>query len=107
MSVRMVPAGGPGGQAQGVAGAPVVGPGQRFYNVNAGSFTDVPGDMSGDAAVLSSQGFLPVALSGTTAQRPSSTGNIHPGLLYLDTSLNLFVVWTGTVWVNPITGATA
>lgn len=106
MNVRIVPAAG-GGQVQAVAGAPVPGPGQRFYNVNAGSFTDVPGDMSGDAAVLQSQGLIAVALSGTTAQRPTTTGNIHPGLLFLDTSLNLFVVWTGTGWVNPITGATS
>jgi hypothetical protein len=108
LNTRMVPAGGPGGQITGWAGPNDNVAGRRYYTCASGSFVDVPGDPSGDAAALASQGFIPVAMSGPTSSRPTSSGILKVGALYLDTTLNVFVVWTGSGgWVNPITGAAA
>jgi hypothetical protein len=50
-----------------------------------------------------------ILYSGTTAQRPASS-TILVGQSYSDTSLNsgngMLIVWNGTNWVNPSTGAT-
>ncbi|MCM3411453.1 glycoside hydrolase family 55 protein [Metabacillus litoralis] len=50
-------------------------------------------------------------LSGTTTQRPTtSNADLVVGLHYFDTDLNsgagMDIVWNGTNWVNPSTGAT-
>jgi hypothetical protein len=77
---------------------------RRWYTIAAGSFADVPGDMTGDAAALASQGFAAVAASGSTANRPKG---IAPGFLYVDTTLSAVVAFDGTNWRNVVTGATA
>jgi hypothetical protein len=108
VNTRVVPALGPGGSVTAWAGGgdPVAG-GRRYYSCNAGSFVDVPGDPSGDAAVLTSQGFVLVGMAGATNQRPTSTGYLKPGQIYVDTTLNAVLVWTGVGWVSALTGAAA
>jgi hypothetical protein len=107
LNTRMVAAGGPGGTVTGWCGPNDNVAGRRYYSCAAGSFVDVPGDPSGDASVLASQNFIPVGMSGPTSSRPTSLGILKVGAMFLNTTLSLFVVWTGQQWVNPITGATA
>ncbi len=64
-----------------------------------------------DSAFLASNGWTRIALSGTTAQRPSTNPNVNPpyaasaGLHYVDTTLNAVIVFDGQTWRSPITGA--
>jgi hypothetical protein len=78
-----------------------------FSGVSIGTapnpYADVAGDpSSGDAATLASSGFIVVARSGVTAARPSS---VKPGEHYLDTTLGYLIIWNGSAWINPATGA--
>jgi hypothetical protein len=65
-------------------------------------FLDLPGDATGDAATIASQGFMTVGSSGATSSRPS---NPKAGAWHVDTTLGYAVVNDGTFWRNPITGA--
>jgi hypothetical protein len=61
---------------------------------------------SAAASALVSQGLLQVGnSSGTTAQRPTGSGALFPGWIHIDTTLSAVVVFDGTNWRNPITGA--
>ena len=79
----------------------------RVYQQVPGTVLDV---LPGDAAALAANGWLRVALSGTTAQRPSQSvvlagiDGLHPGKLYFDSSLAKIVVFDGIVWRDPATG---
>ena|ERR1700733_6011867 len=77
----------------------------RAYTATGGGFIDALGDPSCDASTLTSQGFFIVGGSGTTAQRPNGTGFQKAGFLYVDTTLELVVVWDGSSWRNPVSGA--
>jgi hypothetical protein len=107
VNTRMIPVGATGGTITGWAGANDSTAGRRYYSCAVGSTIDVPGDPSTDANTLSSQGFVVVAMSGPTSSRPTTTGLIKPGALYIDTSLNVVLCWDGLVWRNVLTGATA
>jgi hypothetical protein len=98
LSTRCVPLN--GGNHIGTVGA---GASARNYS---GATVDATGDpVNGDSTNLVSQGFLPVCASGTTAQRPHTTGwGSVPGTMYLDLSLNQLILWNGSFWVSPITG---
>jgi hypothetical protein len=85
------------------AGNPVL----RSYSASSGGFIDAIGDPSGDAASLTSQGFILIGGSGTTAQRPTGAGFLKPGFIYVDMTAALVVAWDGSNWRNPVTGATA
>lgn len=80
----------------------------RTYSAAPGATVDVP---DFDAFVLAQNGWARVALSGTTAQRPTtnmSGGNSEiavRGVQYVDTTLNIVAVYDGAVWRNPLTGA--
>jgi hypothetical protein len=107
LNTRSIPVGATGGTTTGWAGPGDIGgiTGRRYYSCNVGSTVDVPGTPDGDAGMLTSQGFAIVALSGPTSSRPTSTGLIRAGLLYIDTSLNggagAVIVWDGLVWRRP------
>jgi hypothetical protein len=106
ITTRMLPAG--GGSVTGYIGAGAGCPIQRAYTATGGGFIDALGDPnSGDASSLSSQGFLLIAASGTTAQRPNGMGIQKPGFLYVDTTIAKVVVWDGANWRDPVTGSTA
>ena len=85
------------------AGTPI----QRAYTATGGGFIDTLGDPSADASTLTSQGFLLIGGSGTTAQRPNGAGFLRPGFVYVDETIELVVVWDGANWRNPVTAATA
>jgi hypothetical protein len=56
----------------------------------------------------SSYNRLRVANSGTTAQRPTSTSSplaSKPGVHFLDTTINKFIVFDGITWRDPATGS--
>jgi hypothetical protein len=75
----------------------------RFYAATGGGYVDALGGSStGDAASLSSQGFVLVADSGPTSTRPAS-----PTLRqwYVDTTLGYAIIWDGANWRNPATAA--
>ena len=77
----------------------------RTYAATPGSVLDVP-DM--DGAILVANGWLRVANSGTTAQRPTSTSlplRSAPGVHFLDTTINKFIVFDGITWRDPTSGA--
>jgi hypothetical protein len=78
-------------------------PTQRAYSATVGVAIDVPGDLAGDAALLANQGFIALGSSGPTSARP--TNNLKPGMWHVDTTLNFAVVFDGTSWRNPVTGA--
>jgi hypothetical protein len=71
----------------------------RTYSCAANSFVDA---MFQDADGLGANGWIRVAGSGTTAQRPTSPNN---GQLYHDTTLNMIIVFEGTAWRRPDTMA--
>jgi hypothetical protein len=70
-------------------------------------FVDVPGDMTGDVAAILSSGFFVVGASGPTSARPNGVGGVGHGYTYIDTTLNIVVVWDGANWRNPVDGALA
>jgi hypothetical protein len=82
-------------------------PPQRAYVSTAGTPIDVPGTFDGDCATLVNAGYVAIALSGTTAARPTNTGLLKPGLLYVDTTLSAVIFWDGANWRNAVTGAIA
>ena len=69
------------------------------YSCPANGTIDVP---PFDAIILAANGWVQVAGSGTTAQRP--TGPFF-GQLYHDTTLGYGIVFEGTAWRNPDSGA--
>jgi hypothetical protein len=76
----------------------------RNYSGSPGSVADIP-DM--DAQVLGANGWVKVASSGTTAQRPTATSapvNAAPGTQYWDVTLSKLVVFDGKNWRDPATG---
>jgi hypothetical protein len=77
----------------------------RTYTGAPGAVLDVP-DM--DGAVLAANGWIRVAASGTTAQRPTSTSapfRAAPDARYFDTSLGKLIVYDGVTWRDPATGS--
>jgi hypothetical protein len=77
----------------------------RTYAGTPGSAMDVP-DM--DGAVLAANGWIKVAASGTTAQRPTSTSaplRAAPNERYFDTTLGKLIVFDGATWRDPATGS--
>jgi hypothetical protein len=77
----------------------------RAYSGAPGSVVDVP-DM--DGAILAANGWVRVAASGTTAQRPTSTSapfRAAPDARYFDTSINKLIVYDGVTWRDPATGS--
>lgn len=77
----------------------------RTYAGTPGSAIDVP-DM--DGAILAANGWVKVASSGTTAQRPTSTSApfmAAPGAHFWDTTLSKMVVFDGITWRDPATGS--
>jgi hypothetical protein len=92
MTYRLIPANG-AAKTEAVFG--------RTYTAAANGFVDAP---DGDAFVLSANGWAQVAQVGTTVNRPT-----HPrfGQKFVDTTLNLIVVWEGSAWRNPASGAVA
>jgi hypothetical protein len=55
--------------------------------------------------------YFEICLTGSTAQRPvphvdpDYSVGIPPGLFYYDSTLSDFIVWDGSTWRNPISGA--
>ena len=78
------------------------------FKPTPGSFIDVFVD-SAECNQLTSNGWLRVALVGTTAQRPDAgnPNSIQSPTLYLDTTLGKLIVWEGTGWRDPMTGSAA
>jgi hypothetical protein len=105
ITTRMLPLN--GATQKGFIGAGAGTPIQRSYSATSGGFIDALDDPSGDAASLTSQGFVTVGGSGTTAQRPTGAGFLKPGFVYVDTTLSLVVVWDGANWRNPVTAGSA
>jgi hypothetical protein len=85
------------------AGSPI----QRNYTATGGGYIDALGDASGDASSLTSQGFIAVGGSGTTAQRPNGAGFLKPGFLFVDTTIPKVVIWDGANWRDPTSGSIA
>jgi hypothetical protein len=72
----------------------------RTYKGTVGTPVDVP---DFDAAILTAgNGWVSVAQSGTTAQRPAVPS---VGQLFHDNTLGYVVVWEGGAWRNPANGA--
>jgi hypothetical protein len=112
LTTRMVPANGAtGGQVVAWCGPGDIGgiAARRYYNAGGTfpAFVDVAGDPSCDASQLVSQNFVIVGASGPTSVRPTAPGAgwLRPGLIFVDTSLNLVEVWDGFAWKNVLTGA--
>ncbi len=74
----------------------------RTYVATAG-LTDLP---ACDADIACSNGWKPLAIVGTTAQRPILT-SADAAMHYLDLSLGKLIVWQGAGWIDPATGAPA
>ena len=80
----------------------------RVYPQTPGAVYDAP---TGDVGTLTAAGFTFVALSGSTAQRPSQgvaiagVDGLQAGLEYFDVSLGICIFYDGLTWRNPATGA--
>jgi hypothetical protein len=93
-----------------VNGQPVTS--QQSMAVNGRSYAGAPGSVLDvpdfDGAVLAANGWIRVANSGTTAMRPTSTSSplaSKPGVHFLDTTINKFIVFDGITWRDPATGS--
>jgi hypothetical protein len=79
----------------------------RTYSASPGAAIDV---VDCDAEVLSANGWIKVAMSGTTAARPSSNLNGTPpylataGFHYFDSTVGKVIVFDGQTWRDPATG---
>lgn len=77
----------------------------RAYNAAAGQPIDVP---DFDGAPLSANGWIFVARSGSSAQRPVTSSNagldLEAGNFYFDTTLSKLIVFDGAAWRDPTTG---
>jgi hypothetical protein len=76
----------------------------RSYSASAGQEVDV---IDVDAQILAANGWIWVAPSGTTAQRP--VGSLGPyqateGSTFFDASLGYVIKYAGGAWRNPTTG---
>ena len=71
----------------------------RSYTGAPGSVLDVP---DFDANVLTANNWTKVAVSGATSARPTNPAR---GMFFLDTTLAYMVVFDGSLWRNPATGA--
>jgi hypothetical protein len=78
----------------------------RSYSSTPGHVVDV---LDFDATVLTANGWLRVAQSGTTAQRPtSSQGNgfvAASGTTFFDTTVGTLLIFDGAAWRSPVDGA--
>jgi hypothetical protein len=74
----------------------------RTYSSTPGHVVDV---LDFDATVLTANGWLRVAQSGTTAQRPtSSQGNgfsAAPGTPFYDMTVGALLIFDGAAWRSP------
>jgi len=97
MTIRMI-------SSTGATGTIVAGAGQvlRAYPAPLGTLVDVPGDVGGDCAALSNQGFFSIGNS-SGATRPNA--GLRPGWIHIDLALNTVVYFDGSNWRSPITGA--
>lgn len=101
MNVRMLPSVAVAGQSLTVNG--------RSYQGTPGSAQDA---IDFDAASLSANGWICVALSGPTTARPTTNPNTSPpytaaaGLHFYDTTLSEFVIFDGATW-RTVAGASA
>jgi hypothetical protein len=107
-NTRCIPmvTGGSAGTITAVAGSPnPADPARRYYTAGLGSTVDAQGLVDADAAVISSQGFIPVALVGTTAARNSTPASYwRVGQQFLDSTLGITLIWNGSAFINPATG---
>ena len=80
--------------------------GGRGYTATAGGTIDVP---DFDAEVLEANGWIRAARLGvgSTAQRPTGLTQSDRGKDYLDTTIGYNILWTGSAWRVPLTGAAA
>jgi hypothetical protein len=64
-----------------------------------------------DGRLLAANGWIQVAPSGTTGQRPTTNPNLSapyttaPGFKFFDTTLSKLIFWDGAIWRDPATGA--
>jgi hypothetical protein len=94
---------------------PPVSVGAQSRTVNGRTYSAVPGAaidiVDVDALPLTANDWTKVALSGPTSARPSTNPLGTPpylataGFHFLDTTLNEIVVFDGSNWRSPITGA--
>ena len=86
---------------------------QQTLTVNGHTYSSTPGHvvdvLDFDATVLTANGWLRVAQSGTTAQRAtSSQGNgfaAAPGTPFYDTTVGALLIYDGSAWRSPVDGA--
>lgn len=45
-------------------------------------------------------GYPALKKRGTTAERPAIPSGTYSGYTYYDTTLNKYILWNGTAWVN-------
>lgn len=79
----------------------------RTYTGTPGQILDVP---DFDAQQLQSNGWTWVAPSGPSSSRPTSALSqglyrATPGMTFLDTTLGSLIVFDGSTWRSPATGA--
>ncbi len=81
---------------------------RRLYSGAGGTVIDIPFQ---DRNALGASGWIIIAQSGITANRPTGTGvaggfnTRDVGTQYLDTTLGYVIYFDGLVWRNPSTGA--
>jgi hypothetical protein len=106
ITTRLLPVGITGGVNTGYAGGPnPADPSRRYYTAGPGQTVDAAGPPDADAAMLVSQGFAIVALSGTTALRNSLVPNsVIKGTLWCDLTLGRVIMYDGVVWRDVMNG---
>ncbi len=98
-TVRLLPPVSAGSTASIYAGAnPITVPGGRVYAAAVGAAIDVP---AADAVILINNGWSAFCWgSGPTSARPAPGINLVPGTMWLDTTLNIAIMWDGATWRN-------
>ncbi len=77
---------------------------KRSYTAVAGQVVTVP---QGDGEVLAANNWTLIALSGSTANRPTGKLGRYSmvrGTVFWDETLNQLIISDGTNWRDPLTG---
>ena len=77
----------------------------RTYAGAPGVALDIP---EFDAKILQASGWVFIAPSGPTASRPTAATGLYPkvaGANFFDTTLGVIIVFDGSTWRNPSSGA--
>jgi hypothetical protein len=84
---------------------------EQVRTVNGRTYSSTPGNvidvLDADAQELQANGWIPIAPSGPTSERPAGTLGLYnalPGATYFDVTINKLIISDGASWRDPVNG---